>query len=252
MSFKIILALPCYNEAENIPYIIQKVEELNKINKMLFEVKVLIIDDASTDNTKEIVEKLKGNLELDIVRHDFNMGLTGGINSSFKYFYDSLSDNSIKSFVLMDGDNSHNPHYISEMFKKIIEGYDVVVASRFRSGSRVLGVPKFRQILSFGLTLVFKSLKNIPGILDYSCGYRMYSPSIVRKTFEQYNGTIVKERSFASMVELLLKVYFQGAILTEIPFMLRYDLKLGNSKMRFLKTILGNLKLLLCLKKSSR
>ena len=136
------------------------------------------------------------------------------------------------------------------MLPRILEGYDVVVASRYRPGSRIEGVVWWRQILSFGLGMLFKILRNIPGVRDYSCGYRMYSPGIVRRVVEKYGEEFVVEKSFASMVEALVKCHLCGALCTEVPFLLRYDLKLGESKMPFIKTIKGNFKLLLTVRKT--
>ena len=149
----------------------------------------------------------------------------------------------------MDGDNSHSPLFVPELLKKISYGYDVVIASRFQAGAKITGVVWWRQILSFGLTCLFKIIRNISGVRDYSCGYRLYSPRIIKKVKKRFTGDVVFEKSFASMVEILLRCDMEGALMSEVPFLLRYDLKLGESKMPFKKTILGNLKLLKTLRK---
>ncbi|MCK5884751.1 MAG: hypothetical protein KAG61_13760, partial [Bacteriovoracaceae bacterium] len=177
--------------------------------------------------------------------HPENRGLTGGINSAFNYFVKQLDyDNSPAAYALMDGDNSHTPFAIPRMFNKILQEYDVVVASRYQPESRIEGVAYYRKVLSLGLAVMFKLIRNIPGIRDYSCGYRLYSPQIIRKLHAKYKNEFVTEKSFASMVEILVKCHLQGAICGEAPFILRYDKKLGESKMPFIKTIKGNIKLL--------
>lgn len=84
----------------------------------------------------------------------------------------------------------------------------------------------------------------MPGVWDYSCGYRLYSPSIVQKVVHQFGDDIVTQTNFSCMVELLVNCYQVGAIMAEVPFLLRYDLKKGDSKMQFMKTILGTLNVL--------
>lgn len=250
---EILIALPCYNEGKNLRALLSQFEKLNQIYGSLFTTRVLIIDDASKDDTEELWEKLKNEFTtfpLDYIRHPENRGLTGGINTAFNsYLSDMQTKRPCLAYGLMDGDNSHSPLAIPEMVRRISEGYDVVIASRFRPGSKVMGVVWWRQVLSFSLTCAFKLIRNISGVRDYSCGYRLYSPRIVEKVKKRFPNDVVFEKSFASMVEILLRCDLEGAICTEVPFLLRYDLKLGESKMQFKKTIIGNIKLLQTLRK---
>ena len=244
------VALPCYNEAENLPPLLENFDKLNSVFGHLFETRVTIINDCSTDNTDTVARSLDCKTKVTYIKHEQNMGLTGGINTAFNHFFVLLnSEEPPIACGLMDGDNSHIPVNFERMVPRILEGFDVVVASRYRPGSQIAGVAWWRQVLSFGLGMLFKFLKNIPGVRDYSCGYRLYSPNIVRKVIEAHGNEVVTEKSFASMVEILVKCHEQGAICTEVPFLLRYDLKMGESKMPFKKTILGNLKLLSAVRK---
>ena len=250
---EILMALPCYNEAKNLRSLLLQFQELNEKFGEKFITRVLIIDDASKDETFDLWPKLKAEFQsfpLEYYRHQENLGLTGGINTAFDAFLvDMQTSHPCVAYGLMDGDNSHSPKTIPEMLRKINEGFDVVIASRFRKGSKVTGVVWWRQVLSFLLTCLFKIIRNVKGVRDYSCGYRLYSPEIVQKIKKRFPNDVVFEKSFASMVEILLRCDLEGAKCTEVPFLLRYDLKLGESKMQFKKTILGNLKLLQTLRK---
>lgn len=244
----ILMALPCYNEAENLPLLLKAYEELNSRYGALFRVKVLVIDDCSKDNTTEVLANLKLNLDFKVIRHEVNKNLMGGINTAFNAFYENMQGpNPAVAYALMDGDNTHSPYHLPEMLLKIEQGFDVVIASRYRTGSRVCGVSWWRQLLSFGVALLFRFLRNVQGVWDYSCGYRLYSPQIVKELKSRLPDDVVKEKSFACMVELLVKLNIVGARCTEVPIMLRYDQKLGESKMEFRKTILGTFKQLLTL-----
>lgn len=250
---EILVALPCYNEAKNLRALLLQFRKLNQVYGNSFLARVLVIDDASTDETQSLVEILKSefaSFPIEYIRHSENRGLTGGINTAFEIFLkDMQTSRPCIAYALMDGDNSHSPFFIPEMLKKICEGYDVVIASRFRTGARIEGVVWWRQLLSLGLTVLFKLIRNVSGVRDYSCGYRLYSPAIVEKVKKRLPNDVVFEKSFASMVEILLRCDMEGALCAEVPFLLRYDLKLGESKMQLTKTILGNLKLLKKLRK---
>jgi len=247
---RVVMALPCYNEAKNLPDLLKNFELLNNSHAESFLTEVLIIDDCSTDNTQEVLSPWRDKQWIQIITHQSNKGLTGGINTSFNEFSKSLKQvNPPVAYALMDGDNSHTPTHIPSMLEKIKNGDDIVVASRYQIGSKTIGVSWIRQILSCGLAMLFKLFRNIPGVRDYSCGYRMYSPQIVKTLKARFPNEVVLEPSFASMVEILVKCHLLGAKCSEVPMLLRYDLKLGESKMPFKQTIIGNFKLLRTLKR---
>ncbi len=247
-------AIPCYNEALNIGPLLDKFWQLSQFYP--WGVEVVVIDDASTDDTAGAVAKwhrAHPDFAVSIHAHATNRGLTGGINTAMELFAQRLASTHLPAGPvacgLLDGDNSHSPLVVPAMVDKICQGYDVVVASRYQLGSRIVGVSRIRQMLSLGLAIIFKIVRNIPGVRDYSCGFRLYSPRIIQLVRASYPGDCVRERSFASMVEILVKCHLLGALCTEVPFLLRYDLKRGLSKMPFLQTIRGNLKLLITLRK---
>jgi dolichol-phosphate mannosyltransferase len=126
----------------------------------------------------------------------------------------------------------------------IEEGNDVVVASRYAPGGRVLGVPGNRQILSWGASTLFRLVYPITGVRDYTCGYRAYRAGLLRKAFARWGNDFVEESGFSCMVDILLKLDRLGAVITEAPLILRYDRKPGKSKMNVGRTMLQTLRIL--------
>lgn len=242
---KILVGLPCYNEEANIASLLTRFVDLNKNSSLHLD--VLVIDDGSRDRTRSEAEKYKQTLPLEIITHYQNQGLDGTLKTAFENFYQHIQKNSgYQAYALMDGDDSHHPEFIADMLNKMKSGdLDIVIASRFRKGAKVKGVVWWRQVLSFGMALLFKLFRNMRGVMDYSCGYRLYSPRIVEKMYQNYGREVVSQKNFSCMVELLRNCYNLGAKCGEVPFLLRYDLKKGNSKMQFVSTIKGTLKVLL-------
>ena len=70
----------------------------------------------------------------------------------------------------MDADNTHPPGLIDRMVQMIHEGCDVVIASRFQPGARVVGVPIERHFLSIGARALFTILFPTRGVRDYTSG----------------------------------------------------------------------------------
>ena len=245
----LLVAIPCYNEADNLTPLLTKYAQLASFYGGNVDIRVIAIDDASTDHTQRVLESIPAWIReatrLQVVRHTENRGLTGGLLTALEKFAQAAaSEEPPLALCLMDGDNSHNPGNIPSMLLKIMEGYDVVVASRYQPGSRIEGVNLFRRTLSRGMGLLFKMRRNIPGVNDYSCGFRLYTPGIILKLREKFGNRPVTQQNFSCMVELLLNCHRCGAISTEVPFLLRYDLKQGASKMQVCKTIRGTLNVL--------
>ena len=124
------------------------------------------------------------------------------------------------------------------MLNKLSEkNLDCVVASRYRKGSKVEGLSLYRKFLSYGARALYTLKLRIPNVRDYTCGYRLYKISALEVLVSKYNGEIVKERGFACMMELLARFSREGFRIGEVPFILKYQLKGGQSKMRVWKTI---------------
>jgi len=83
--------------------------------------------------------------------------------------------------VTMDADNTHPVELIPEMVPRLLEGYDVVIASRYRTGASVVGLSGFRRLMSFGARLIYQAVFPIRGVRDYTCGFRAYRAGFSRR-----------------------------------------------------------------------
>jgi dolichol-phosphate mannosyltransferase len=145
----------------------------------------------------------------------------------------------------MDADNSHPAGLIIQMTRMILEGNDVVIASRYRPASRVRGLSWHRRLMSTGARVLFQVMFPIPGVRDYTCGYRAYRAGLLKEAFKVYGDALVEGQGFQCMADILIKLSRMNAIMTEAPMILRYDLKKGTSKMRVTRTVLNTLKLII-------
>ena len=140
--------------------------------------------------------------------------------------------------LTMDADNSHIPGLIPSMVRVVREGYDVVIASRYRPGAQIVGLTRRRRVLSFGASWMFRVLFPIPGVRDYTCGFRAYRGALLRRVLAE-NPSFISEKGFSVMVDILLKLRtLEPAVaMTEVPLLLRYDWKKGASKMDVRQTV---------------
>ncbi len=230
----IYLLLPAYNEEKSIGGLIERVINLKKNSNLCFS--ILAVDDGSTDDTAKTLNYFKNDIPIEIISHKENKGLGEALKYGILYLLPKLNDNDI--VVTMDADNTHDPSLIPIMVDKICKGYDVIIASRFKEGGKEIGVPDIRKFFSKSAKLIFTLLFPISNVRDYTSGYRAYKYTILKKSFDKYGSDLIEESGFVCMVELLLKLRKFGAIMNEVPLILRYDFKKGKSKMKVIRTIL--------------
>jgi dolichol-phosphate mannosyltransferase len=131
------------------------------------------------------------------------------------------------------------------MVQKILEGHDIVIASRFRKGARVIGLHWMRKCLSIGASLMMRIVFPMEGVRDYTCGFRAYRAELLRKAFEVYGESFIDQRGFQCMSDILIKLRRFNPVAGEVPMILRYDFKKGSSSMKVGRTVIQTLRLVL-------
>jgi len=237
---KVWIVLPAFNEERDLPPLLERIDEAMQEAALAFE--LLIVDDGSTDDTFGIAQQWANKLPLQVRRHPTNQGLGTTLRDGLEWACE-LADGS-DFIVTLDADNSHTPELILRMVRLVREGHDVVIASRFRPGSRIRGLPLNRRVLSRMAGLLFKVLFPIPGVRDYTSGYRAYRAHILQKVTRD-DPDFFDQEGFQVMVDILLKLRRDAdLVFGEAPLILRYDHKQGASKMDVWGTTLGTLRLI--------
>lgn len=228
---KVILALPAYNEQQDLPGLLDRIDNALK---SWADYRVLVVDDGSTDNTAQIVRDAGQNKPVTLIQHTQNRGLGAAIRTGLS----AASAEPCDVVVTLDADNSQPPELIEQMVSAIATGKsDVVIASRFQPGAQEVGVPWHRVILSHVSSGMIRLIIPYRGARDYTCGFRAYRPAILATLIDRFGDHFVRENSFACMLEVLINCRRIGARVSEVPLVLRYDLKQGASKMRIWRTM---------------
>lgn len=237
---KMWVLLPAFNEQAAIETLIRKIYVAS--DKVDLNLEIVVVDDASTDSTAQIVSQLSFKGPVNLVQHAENQGLAGAMRTGFSYILQHGHPDDV--VVSLDADDTQPPATIPKMITMIEEGYDVVIASRYQPGSRTIGVPANRLAMTWLAKWLFKLITPIPAVWDYTCGFRSYRFSALKKASDFYGDQFVSERGFSCMVDVLLKMRRFKFVMGEVPMLLRYDQKDGPSKMKVAATAMQTLKLL--------
>jgi dolichol-phosphate mannosyltransferase len=225
--------IPAYNEAENIPRLLA---DLGPRARDL-GARIIIVDDGSTDGTFEAIEKHRGDLHLAVVRHPTNRGLGTAINSGIRAALGEAQDDD--AIITLEADNTSDLDDLPAMLARYEEGYDIVLASVYAPGGRIVGVAPWRLAASKLVSNSFRYVGGLRQIHTLSSLYRIYRASTLRRAADTYGYLMVREPGFAANVELLLKLYNSGATVAEVATINDWSRRAGVSKMNLKPTVLA-------------
>lgn len=239
MNRRLWLLLPAYEEAASLPPLLTDVAETLAGWPGAWPCRVVVVDDGSTDGTREAARAVEG-LDVEVLVHPENRGLGAAMRTGIEHVLATAAPEDV--LVAMDADHTHPPELIPRMLARIDDGADVVIASRFQPGASVHGLDRTRiatsLLASWLLRVVF------PGARDYTCGYRAYRVSLLRWGRSHYGRDFLNQPGFSVMVDLLLKLRRKARRIDEVPLTLRYDRKVSTSKMKIVQTAVTTLALM--------
>lgn len=147
-----------YNEEDNIKKLVE--ESISKLNEMPYEYKILIVNNASTDMTGQIIDELAMKYSfVEIIHHPSNLGYAKSTLTGFK-----KSDGEI--VFIIDGDAQHTVADIPAFISKIESGNDIVFGWKVKRHD-----PAIRLLLTKGLSFISKIALGYP-YHDINCGFR--------------------------------------------------------------------------------
>lgn len=157
-----LIIIPAYNEEGSIEAVV------NNLERNFPEFDYVVINDGSKDRTSEICHENGFN----IIDLPVNLGLTGAVQTGFKYAYKMNYNQAIQ----FDGDGQHLPEYIGDLVAEIKKGHDCVIGSRFVSA------PKNYSLRMLGNSLISWSIRLTTGqkITDPTSGMRMFNKELIR------------------------------------------------------------------------
>ncbi|MBI2662483.1 glycosyltransferase family 2 protein [Candidatus Woesearchaeota archaeon] len=163
----IIISIPAYNEEATIGQVIQDIKNTLKLTD--YNYKILVLNDGSTDNTAEISKK-NGAI---VISNKRNLGLAETFKREMQEFLTLKAD----IIVHTDADGQYPSHYIPELIKKIEEGNDLVLGSRFGKGKYEGSILKKLGNITFAK--VFSNLLKT-NITDTTTGFRAFTKEVAQ------------------------------------------------------------------------
>jgi len=175
-KLKILCYIPAYNAAATIPSVIDRIPA----NMMERIDEILVVDNASEDNTHLVsigYAQQKGLKKLKVHRSEKN----GGYGGSQKVGYRYAIDNSFDAVVMLHGDGQYAPEKMEYLLEPVYQGKaDHVFGSRITGNPRAGGMPVHRYLGNLFLTTIENWILGW-NLSEYHSGYRIYTTEALKK-----------------------------------------------------------------------
>lgn len=190
---KVTIIIPVYNEVNTIEEILRRVEAEN------IATEILIVDDGSTDGTREKLDSITEDAHLRIFFHEHNQGKGAAVRTGIKNAKGDV-------ILIQDADLEYDPRDYPALFKPIEEGIaDVVYGSRFLGGPRRTAM-FWHMVANKSLTFMTNLLYNTI-LSDMETGYKVFKREIVKDMKLRANRFDFEPEFTAKILKRKARVY---------------------------------------------
>lgn len=232
---KAVIIIPTYNEKGNIEKLINILEEEIFPQIKNHDMNILVADDNSPDGTAEqagVLAKKWKNIDITVGE---KRGLGAAYVRAMTYAVEKMNADVMFE---MDADLQHDPKKIPDFLKKIDEGYDMAIGTRYSGGGSIpQNWPIQRKIFSVFGNLLVRTILLKFSIHDWTGGYRALKKEVFLREKEELNSF----KGYTFQVSFLNKAVRDGFKIAEVPFHFE-DRTLGDSKIAPVSYIIDLLK----------
>ena len=203
LNFKLSIIIPCFNEKNTIEDILKKIDQsLNYYKILNFE--IIVVDDFSTDGSKEVLKKLFNKEKIKIYFHDNNLGKGASIHTALKYTTGDI-------VIIQDADLEYDPFDYYKLLVPFFEtNADIVYGSRFLGGGKYVRIHFFWHYLANKILTFICNLSINLNLTDMETGYKVFKTSALK-------SINLKEKSFSFEPEVTIKLAKKNYKFFEVP-----------------------------------
>ena len=183
---KISVVMPVFNEARTIREIIKKIEDVD------LEKELIIVDDCSTDGTRDILKALERNPGIRVFCHEKNMGKGAALRTGFKHASGDI-------VIIQDADLEYNPQEYHRLIKPILDGRaDVVYGSRFVTTEERRVLFFWHYLGNSFITFLSNMFTNL-NLTDIETCYKVFKSDVI-------HSITIEENRFGFEPEITAKI----------------------------------------------
>ena len=230
----IYVCIPAHDEAATVGVLLWKTRKV--LNEFGRDFRMVVHDDASTDDTAQVLERYERTLPLTVLRSEQRIGYGRSVEALLRHVQAEAPYPKRDCAVVMQGDFTEDPRDAVSLVKIIEGGADIVAGNRAKSGGpQPAGARAVRWLTR---TLLRGKLTGAP-VSDPLGGMRAYRVIVLKKALRERSEPLIRSDGWAANVELLGQLIPHARRISEVELEPRYDLRMRPSRFKPMRTLLS-------------
>lgn len=232
----IYVCIPVHEEAATVGVLMWKIRRV--LGEFGRDYQIVVHDDASQDDTAEVVERYRRKLPLKVLRSETRIGYGRSVERLLRHVVDVASYPKRDCAVVIQGDFSEDPEDVVSLVRILEGGADIVAGSVAHTKE---GLPRPRRVARWLARVVLGRLWRGAPVSDPLCGLRAYRLIVLKKAFRDLppDVPLIRSDGWAADVELLARLTPHARRVEEVELTLRHELRVRPSRFRPARTLLS-------------
>jgi len=224
----IYVCIPSHNEGTTLGPLLWKVRGV--MREFGREFTLVVLDDGSSDDTREVLERYRNQLPLVVLREEAPVGYGSAVDRLLRRVVTDSAYPKRDAAVVLQGDLTDDPAYLVDLVKALEGGADIVAGAAADAGPGVPG--PFRWGRRLAPWVLGRAYRSAP-VSDPLCGLRAYRVIVLKKALRDDEVALAEAREpWVANLEILRRVLPHARRVESVPLALRYNLLARESRFR--------------------
>ncbi|MEQ1856430.1 MAG: glycosyltransferase family 2 protein [Longimicrobiales bacterium] len=228
----IYVCIPTHNEAATVGVLMWKVRKV--LGELDRPFTIVVHDDASTDDTPQVLGRYKRMLPLTVLRSDRRLGYGRSVEALLRHVQAEAPYPKRDCAVVMQADFTEDPKDMVPLVKLIEGGADIVAGCVSSAEGEP---PKGTKMVRWATERLLKRVVGAAPVSDPLAGLRAYRVIVLKKALRDRVEPLITTDGWAANVQLLGMLAPHARRISEAPLALRYDLQVRPSRFRPVRTL---------------
>jgi glycosyltransferase involved in cell wall biosynthesis len=230
----IYVCIPAHDEAATIGVLLWKTRKV--LSEFGRDFRIVVHDDASTDDTSQVLQRYVRALPLTVLRSEHRVGYGRSVEKLLRHVQAEATYPKRDCAVVMQGDFTEDPQDVISLVKVIEGGSDIVAGQRTQNGRPQ---PAGMKVVRWAARTLLGTKLAGTRVSDPLGGMRAYRVIVLKKALRDRPEPLIRSDGWAANAEILGQLLPHARRISEVQLEPRYELRMRPSRFRPLRTLLS-------------